>query len=297
VNGILNIHKPCGRTSFDVVAAVKRGSGERHTGHAGTLDPNASGVLPVCLGQSTRIIEYLMDTTKTYLAEIELGISTDTYDAEGMVIKTGDPSVVAFQSIQAVLEEFHGDIMQVPPKFSALKYRGKPMYHWARSGVEVERKCRRVIVHRLDILSWQPPVLIIRVVCGKGTYIRSLANDLGEKLGCGGSLKSLVREKYGPFDIKDAVPLNELEDAFRDNNWEHLLYPTDFILGHWKAAEFKETDIKKISNGEFVTLPEEFDPQRTGSAYCRAYVAGGPLLAVLHYDPQVDAWHPDKVFR
>ena len=223
VDGILNINKPGDITSFGLVAMVKRLSGERRVGHAGTLDPAATGVLPVCLGRGTRVIEFLVDTTKAYRAEIELGVTTDTYDASGRIIQRGDPSGVSREQLQSALASFCGLTRQTPPMFSAVKYQGKPLYQLARAGITVERRSRLVEIHNLELIDWQPPVATIEVVCSKGTYIRSLAYDLGQTLGCGAHLRSLIRLRCGLFNISDAISLSQLEDAFRYGYWQHFV--------------------------------------------------------------------------
>ena len=176
MDGILNVNKPRDMTSFSVVARVKRIFLERKVGHAGTLDPQASGVLPVCLGQATRVIEFLFNETKTYHAEIELGVTTDTYDLTGKVLRNADSSAISRQTIELALAAFRGSIQQTPPMYSAIKHKGKPLYELARSGIEVERKSRKVRIDSLEIVGWQPPVVTLEIVCGKGTYIRSLAS-------------------------------------------------------------------------------------------------------------------------
>ena len=289
-------------TSFEVVAAVKRLTGERHTGHAGTLDPAATGVLPVCLGKSTRVVEYLMDATKTYQAQIELGVTTDTYDAAGKILKTADASSVTFTQIESVLSQFRGNIQQVPPAYSALKQHGRPLYSYARAGVAVTPKSREVTIHEITVLDWQPQIITLRVVCSKGTYIRSLAHDIGEKLGCGAHLKSLVREKYGPFDIKEAVSVRQLEEICRGGTLESILYPIDTVLTHMQAVVLNEDYARIVINGGSLALPEILKPAQSSmlearsSMYCRAYSAGGSLIAVLHYHPETEKWHPEKVF-
>jgi tRNA pseudouridine55 synthase len=205
LDGILNIDKPAGRTSYSVVAAVKRLAGERRVGHAGTLDPDATGVLPVCLGQATRIIEFFTDTTKTYRAVIELGIATDTYDASGKITQRSDPSKIDRAMFESALVSFRGAIRQTPPMYSAVKQRGQPLYKLARAGVTVERKPRPVTVHRLELIAWQPPSATLEIECSKGTYIRSLAHELGQTLGCGAHLKNLMRTRSGIFDVKNSV--------------------------------------------------------------------------------------------
>ena len=215
MDGILNINKPQGKTSFSIVALVRRLSREKHVGHAGTLDPAATGVLPICLGRGTRLIEFLVDTTKTYHARVELGAVTDTYDGSGQIISQADTSRIKRQQLESALASFRGSIQQTPPMYSAVKHHGQPLYKLARAGIEVDRKSRTAIIHRLELISWKPPVATLEVECSKGTYIRSLAHDLGQSLGCGAHLKSLVRTRCGLFDIKDAVPVSKLEEAFR----------------------------------------------------------------------------------
>ncbi len=294
MNGIINVHKPSGCTSFDIVARIKRISGAKRVGHAGTLDPLASGVLPVCLGQATRIVEYLMDATKTYRAEIELGVVTDTYDAEGRVIRRSDPSGITIQQVEDLLASFKGTNQQTPPPYSAVKHQGKPLYYWARTGVTVEKESRPAEIHELKILGWQPPVLTIEVTCGKGTYIRSLAYDLGEKLGCGATLKSLVRTRYGVFNIEDAVVLPQLEEVFLKGDWQSLVQPMDCILAHWPKVVASEDDTNKIINGDYIDIGGKVLP---AGGYCRAYSPEGSFLAVLHYDTEAKLWHPEKVFK
>ena len=294
VNGIINVNKPAGYTSYDIVARVKHWSGERRVGHAGTLDPLATGVLPVCLGQATRLVEFMMDAAKTYRAEIELGVVTDTYDAAGKVIRRGDFSGVTLPILAASLDSFQGTISQVPPPYSAVKHRGKPLYHWARTGVAVEKESRPAEIHELKILDWQPPVVIIEVVCGRGTYIRSLAYDLGEKLGCGASLKSLVRTRYGVFDIKEAVGLAELEAGLKDKR-PGLLRPMDVVLADLPAVTANEGDAEKIINGNNPEIAEIASP-RTDVNY-RAYSAEGHFIAVLRYDMAISKWRTVKVFK
>ena len=307
MDGILNINKPPGITSFGVVSRVKRLSGERRVGHAGTLDPTATGVLPVCLGQGTRVVQFLADASKTYQARIELGVATDTYDASGRITHTGDPSGISREQVTSALASFRGLIRQTPPMYSAVKHHGQRLYELARAGIEVERKSRPAQIYRLEITDWQPPVFTVEVECGKGTYIRSLAHDLGQALGCGANLASLVRLSYGPFDIKDAVSLPRLEDAFGAGYWPHLVHPVDTVLLHWQAVVVDAATEQTIRNGAAVAL-ENIDTgvltgQRPQSparpspeTYCRTYTIDGHFLGILRFDPEKGAWQPDKVF-
>ncbi|MCX6003329.1 MAG: tRNA pseudouridine(55) synthase TruB [Chloroflexi bacterium] len=295
MNGILNINKPMGKTSFGIVSMVKRLTGEKRVGHAGTLDPMATGVLPVCLGQATRLVEYLMDTTKTYRAEIELGVVTDTYDSEGKVIQRGDASVITKEQLETVLNSFRGVITQTPPMYSAVKYRGKPLYELARAGIKVERKSRTALIQSLELKDWQLPVATIEVVCGKGTYIRSLAYDLGQVLGCGANLKSLVRLRCGIFDITNAVSLEHLEEACKDGYWESLLYPMDSILANLGAVIVGEEKAQAIRNGSLVIIGEDMLSETVGE-HCRAYTWDGKLLSILRFNAEKRQWQPEKVF-
>jgi len=292
VNGILNINKPWGKTSFSVVAMVKRLAGEHRVGHAGTLDPAATGVLPVCLGQATRVVEFLLEATKVYRAQIELGVATDTYDASGNITYKGDPSGINRKQLESALTSFCGLIQQTPPMYSAVKHHGKPLYQLARAGIEVERKSRLIKIYHLELMDWQPPVATVEVVCGKGTYIRSLAHDLGQILGCGANLKSLVRLRYGIFDIKGAVSLPQLENAFRYGYWQYLVYPIDIVLLHWTAMVVSEATAQTIRNGRPLVL----DNGDSAHNHCRVYNADGCFLGVLRFNPEGGHWQPEKVF-
>jgi tRNA pseudouridine55 synthase len=295
IDGIFNVLKPAGKTSFAVVSLVRRWSGERRVGHTGTLDPEATGVLVVCLGQATRIIKYLAGSGKTYQAEIELGVSTDTYDAAGKVVGRCDPSSVSEEQVRQVLDSFRGITEQVPPMHSALRHKGRRLYQLAREGVEIERKPRTVEISRLELLAWQPPVLTIEVDCGGGTYIRSLAQDIGTALGCGAHLKRLVRLKSGPFHIYDGVPLPVLEEAFRGDAWQSYVHPMDEVLLAWPAAILDQESEALVKKGTDVELHFSGDAGPVGSR-CRAYSSDGCFLAVLTKTEE-GLWHPEKVFH
>jgi tRNA pseudouridine55 synthase len=296
LDGILNIDKPAGRTSYSVVAVVKRLTGERRVGHAGTLDPAATGVLPVCLGQATRVIEFFTDTAKTYRAVVELGVATDTYDSSGKVTYRGDPSTVDRAALDSALVSFRGAIRQTPPMYSAVKHKGQPLYKLARAGVTVERKPRPVTVHRLELVAWQPPLATLDIECGKGTYIRSLAHDLGQALGCGAHLKSLVRTRCGVFDIKDSVSLPRLEEAFRCGYGENYLHPVDIALQDYDAVVVDNAAEVAMKNGSPVSIPGGRGVEGdSGETYCRAYSQDGRFLGMLRYLPEKQAWQPRKV--
>ena len=302
MDGILNINKPQGKTSFSIVARVKQLSGERRVGHAGTLDPAATGVLPICLGQGTRVTEFLMEATKTYLAQIELGVATDTYDATGKITQRGDSSGISQEQLEAALTSFRGLISQIPPMYSAVKYHGQRLYQLARAGVNVDRKSRPTKIYHLELIDWQPPVATVEVECGKGTYIRSLAHDLGQSLGCGANLKSLIRLRYGLFDIRNAISMLQLEDAFRYGYWQHFVYPIDVVLLYWAAVVVNDDTSQAIKNGQPWILKgdngseENYPDSPAWSSYCRVYTVDGYFLGVLRLSPGRGQGQPEKVF-
>jgi tRNA pseudouridine55 synthase len=279
-------------TSFRVVALVKRLTGERHAGHAGTLDPDAIGVLPVCLGKATRVVEFLMDTTKTYRAGIELGKATDTFDASGKIVYQGDASNIDIHKLEQALETFSGDINQTPPMYSALKHQGQPLYQLARAGINIERKSRAVKIYRLELVDWQSPLVTLEIECSKGTYIRSLANDLGEVLGCGAYLKSLIRTCYGIFDIKQAISLERLEEK---GDWQQYLHPIDSVLQDMNAITVDEEGEAAIKTGSPLNKSDN-DNNYINQKYRRAYNKDGQFLAIMTHDKDSGLWRPKKVF-
>jgi tRNA pseudouridine55 synthase len=294
VDGILNINKPRGRTSFSVVSLVRRLSGVKRVGHAGTLDPAATGVLPVCLGQGRRVVPFLHDAAKVYKARIEFGVTTDSYDATGKVTARSDPSGLSRRQLLSTLDSFRGPIRQAPPMYSAIKHGGRPLYELARAGIEVERPSRTVQVYRLELKRWQPPVATIEVECGKGTYIRSLAHDLGQFLGCGAYLKELTRLRYGCFDIEEAVSLPELEEGFRNGDWPKFIYPIDIVFQDWGAVVVDAAAAADIRNGRPIEL--EADSSQTGGRL-RAYSGDGRFLGVLKFSREKGCWLPARVFN
>ncbi len=299
ISGIFNIDKPAGWTSFQVVSLVRRLSGVRRVGHAGTLDPSATGVLVVCLGQATRLVEYMMETTKVYRAEVRLGITTDTLDATGKPLSQADPSNISRQQVEDALTAFVGEIDQVPPMFSALKHGGEPLYRYARAQRQVERQPRRVTIHRLQLLAFQPPLVAIEVECGKGTYIRALAHDLGQQLGCGAHLSALARLRVGPFSLDDACSLVELEAAFQEGRWLSLLHPADASLPSWPAVTLSEPQERAVRFGQCLAA-DSLEPAPAQAVengqLCRAYSPRGQLVAILRYDAAALLWRPTKVF-
>jgi tRNA pseudouridine55 synthase len=261
------------------------------------------GVLPIFLGQATRLSEYFLDSPKVYCARVVLGVTTDTYDGEGTVVARGDISSLTLEAIQKALEAFRGEIEQVPPMHSALKQRGQRLYTLARAGLMVERQARRVRIYDLQVLGWEPPALILWVECGKGTYMRSLAHDLGQKLGCGAYQDKLVRVQDGIFGIEDSLSLEELELAVTYGYWQDLTFPMDEILLEWQAVILGKAREQMALRGQ--EFPLHTGPTVGGSGQrvrsqpgglCRVYSRGGDLLAVARLDPQTGLCRPEKVF-
>ena len=282
-------------TSHDVVDRVRRISGQRRVGHTGTLDPAATGVLVVCLGQATRVAEYLMASDKVYRAQIRLGVSTDTHDAEGEVTATAEVDV-SEEKVRRALASFVGPIQQVPPMYSALKREGVPLYKLARQGITVEREPRSVVIHNIELLDWNPPLLTIQVKCSPGTYIRALARDLGQKLGCGAHLQNLIRLASGHFTLEKAVSLDELAQG----DWRGFIHPLDEALLDFAPMVVDAQAEKRIRHGQQIEAPP-LPPSQAGGEdkrdLRRAYSSKGELLAILKHDPQTGLWQPKKVFK
>jgi tRNA pseudouridine55 synthase len=298
-NGILNVNKPSGPTSFDIIRLVRSRTRVRKVGHAGTLDPLASGVLLVLLGQAVRVSEYLMDLPKTYRATIRLGVSTDTYDAEGIPTHEARAVVVARGEVEKALPVFVGEIEQTPPAFSAVKVAGRPAHRLAREGAEVALASRRARIDRIELLGFEPPDVEIEVMCGKGTYIRSLAHDLGQALGCGAHLAALVRARVGLFSVESAQSLEELGREFGSDGWRESLLPMDCGLTHLPAITLHIEDEKDIRHGQSVRIDEDRlvgVPLADGGQY-RAYAEDGGLVGIMRYEAETGVWRPRKVFE
>jgi tRNA pseudouridine55 synthase len=294
MDGILNINKPSDMTSFGVVARVRRITHEKHTGHAGTLDPLATGVLPICLGQATRVIEYLFDETKTYRAEVKLGLTTDTYDSSGKTITESDPSQISRELVELILNQFRGTILQVPPMYSALKHNGQPLYKLARAGVEVERQARTAHIYKLEMSNWQSPLFALDVECSKGTYIRSLAHDIGQKLGCGAIMQNLERLRVGGFTIKDAMTLEQLEEAFKNGSGEQHLYPADFALQSFPAMIVNHEQQCTLVHGNTLSAESLSGPPEAKTV--RVYNQTGDFVGMVGYVAEGHHWQPEKIF-
>ncbi len=293
MDGIANINKPPGLTSHDVVARVRRITGQKKVGHAGTLDPLATGVLPVVLGKATRLVEYLADADKAYHATLVLGATSDTYDREGTITPTPGAVMPSLREVEEALVMFRGEIEQLPPMYSAIKVGGKKLYELARSGTEIEREPRRVTIRTLELEAYEPPVARIFVECSKGTYIRSLAYDLGAALGTGAYMNELVRTQHGPFTIESAITLEELEKSVQEDSWQSSLYPPEYILQDWPSHTATLAEEHDIVQGKLIQLPP---PEQGERMQLAAKTPSGDLLAILYWNIDKGAWQPKKVF-
>ena len=297
VTGFLNLAKPRGPTSHDIVARVRRMTRMRRVGHAGTLDPLAAGVLVLALGRATRLLEYVVSGEKVYRATIRLGSTTTTDDAEGAVTETR-PLTVGRADIEAALPQFIGEIAQRPPAFSAVQVGGRRAYDLARRGAAVELPARQVQIARLTVQDWRAPDLTLEVTCGPGTYIRSLARDLGAALGCGAHLAGLFRTRSGRFFLAAATSLADLEHHAARCTWRSLLVAPGAALAHLPALTVTSQGWTLLRQGQPVSsahlLSSVPAAAHTDGAVC-ALDAEGRLIAIAAYDPQRDCWRPRKV--
>ena len=256
INGIVNIYKEKGYTSHDVVAVIRKVVGQKKIGHTGTLDPDATGVLPVCLGRATKVCELLTDHDKTYEALLLLGKTTDTQDISGEVLEERDPGNLTEEEVRSCIESFIGEYDQIPPMYSALKVNGKKLYELAREGKTVERKSRKVQIHGIRILEMNLPHVRMEVDCSKGTYIRTLCHDIGEKLQVGGCMEELERTKVGRFLKEDAVTLDEVRQKMEQGEGAELFTPLDQIFAELPAVTVTDAKAWMSYNGN--DLPERF---------------------------------------
>lgn len=258
IHGILLLDKPAGFTSSQAVQKVRWLLQARKAGHTGTLDPFATGMLPICLGEASKTAGFMLDAEKTYLATARFGVATDTGDIEGEIVRRADPPELTEAQITSVLKQFLGESEQVPPMYSALKRDGQPLYRLARQGKQVHRDPRPVTIHSLELLDWTPPDLVFRVSCSKGTYIRVLAEDIAKKLGSCAHLVALRRLSTGPFEEQAMVSLEALERRIADGDAETLLKPVDAGLSSWPRADLDEAATQRFIHGN--PVPHEGRP-------------------------------------
>lgn len=269
VHGVMLLDKPIGLSSNDALVKVKRLLNAEKAGHTGTLDPFASGLLPLCFGEATKFAQDLLDADKTYETVVHLGITTATGDTEGEVLSRHEVDVTQDQ-IEAVLANFRGDIMQVPPMYSALKRDGKPLYEYARAGITLEREARPVTIHLLDFVAYQAPYLTLRVMCSKGTYIRVLGEDIGHALGCGGHLNALRRIQVGHLSIAQSHSLEALA-AMTDSARLQSLAPADELLSSFPALILNDELSGRFLHGQRLSLGKEKMPLVTEEGRVRVY--------------------------
>ncbi|MCM1325080.1 MAG: tRNA pseudouridine(55) synthase TruB [Bacteroidales bacterium] len=299
INGIINIYKTPGFTSHDVVAKMRGICGQKKIGHTGTLDPQATGVLPVCLGSATKVCDMLTDRDKEYVAELLLGVKTDTQDTTGCVLETSIVGGETF-SVERITEAimgFMGSYEQLPPMYSAVKVNGKKLYELAREGREVERRTRTVTIHDLEILEIHLPVVKFRVECSKGTYIRTLCADIGEKLSCGGAMQSLVRTKAGGFLLEDAITLDELQKLKDAGRLKEAVMPVDSVFSVYPALHVSGEGRKLLENGN-PFMPEQTLEGEVFAAgqWVRIYREDNSFAAIYAYDAPQRCYKPVKMF-
>lgn len=299
-NGIINIYKEAGFTSHDVVAKLRGILKQKKIGHTGTLDPEAVGVLPVCLGKGTKVCDLLTDKDKVYEAVMRLGVVTDTQDMTGRILKES-PVHVTREELEALLSQFLGEYDQIPPMYSALKVQGKKLYELAREGQVIERKPRRVQILGLELLKMEEDGIHVhmRVHCSKGTYIRTLCHDIGERLGCGAAMEKLVRTQVGVFKIEDAMTLAQVEACVRNQQMDSLIRSIDSMFSMWPAGRTDTAIDRLLYNGNMLyrkdlVLEEKREPE-SGEKF-RVYDSQGQFCAVYVYDGRRRMFKNEKMF-
>ena len=287
-DSIVNLFKPVGPTSFDMVCSVRRILGVKKAGHIGTLDPAADGVLPICLNRSTRIIQFLSPLQKTYRATLELGSETDTQDATGRKVSTKDPSLINETKIKQVFQTFVGEKDQIPPMYSAKKKNGIPLYKLARNGINIARDPVKVTIYSIDFIKKEENQVLFEVRCSAGTYIRTLSHDIGKKLGCYAHMVRLTRTKVGLFGLGRTLTLEELKVAYEEASLPEKLLPLEEALNFLPAIRVKEEYLESVSHGVALskcfleTLPDRFEPGH----YFRVFGNNDKVVAVV--EPVVD---------
>ena len=297
INGIVNIYKEKGYTSHDVVAVLRKVVGQKKIGHTGTLDPDATGVLPVCLGRATKVCELLTDHDKTYEALLLLGKTTDTQDISGEVLEERNPGDLTEEEVRSCIESFIGEYDQVPPMYSALKVNGKKLYELAREGKTVERKSRKVQIHGIRILEMNLPHVRMEVDCSKGTYIRTLCHDIGEKLQVGGCMEELERTKVGHLLKEDAVTLDEVRQKMEQGEGAELFTPLDQIFAELPAVTVTDAKAWMSYNGN--DLPERFLLEKeewTDGQEVRVYDSRKNFIGLYQYRAPKKLFHIKKMF-
>lgn len=301
IDGIINVYKEKGFTSHDVVAKLRGILHQKKIGHTGTLDPDAEGVLPVCLGSGTKVCDLLTEKSKTYEAVLLLGKTTDTQDISGQVLSEAEVTCTEEEAREAVLS-FLGVYDQIPPMYSALKVNGKKLYELARTGVEVERKPRRVEILSIEILNISLPRVSFRVHCSKGTYVRTLCQDIGEKLGCGGCMESLLRTRVAQFSIEESLKLSEIEQLAAENQLKSKVLPVDGCFSEYPAYQARPEADRFLYNGnsvyerQAVPMKDSKESKAGENELIRMYDSKGTFIGVFSYDSVNRSWKPRKMF-
>ena len=296
INGIINVYKEKAYTSHDVVAKLRGIAGQKKVGHTGTLDPDATGVLPVCLGKATKVCDLLTDKDKVYEAVLLLGRETDTQDTTGETLREF-PVEVSEQETEDAILSFVGAYDQIPPMYSALKVNGKKLCDLARSGIEVERKARAVKIFEIEILQMELPRVTMRVHCSKGTYIRTLCHDIGQKLGCGGCMETLKRTKSGDFSIEEALTLEEIQAKKDAGNLQEILYPVDYVFSALPKRVVEKKYSKILYNGNRIS--EKFfiqESEKRREQKIRIYDEAGAFIGVYEWEKRQENYKPVKIF-
>ena len=294
--GYLNINKDRGWTSTDVVRKLKGVTRSKKIGHGGTLDPIATGVLPICIGPATRFAETVLLGTKSYRVNMVLGSSTDTYDSTGEITEAVQSFEVTRPQIIDVLEGFKGDFLQTPPMYSALHHKGKRLYEFARAGIEVERPPRSVKVLSLKLVEFEGAELVLDVECSHGFYARTLAHDIGEKLGTHAHMSGLTRTHAGPFKLEDTVSIEDVIEIADSGDWRDLLMPIDTTLQHYGSVDLDTSLVEMVRHGRSLPISTfGEDGARMPGERIRAYTPTGELLAILIFEPDRLRWRPEKV--
>ena len=294
MDGVIVIRKEKGFTSHDVVAKLRGILHMKKIGHTGTLDPDAEGVLPVALGKATRLVDMITDKEKTYEAVMRLGVVTDTQDMSGTVLSESAELQVSEEELRTAIESFVGDYMQVPPMYSALKVNGKKLYELAREGKTVERKPRPVHFYEIEILDIDFPLVRFRVTCSKGTYIRTLCHDIGEKLGCGAAMETLLRTKVGRFTLDDAVTLAQTEEAVRNGEIEQRILGIEEILAEYPRVCCTREGDRLLANGN--PLVQALVGAEEKDGWIRMCNSEGCFAGVYQWDGKRDRYFPVKMF-
>lgn len=289
-SGFLTIDKPCGMTSHDVVGLVRRVTGERQVGHSGTLDPAASGVLPVAVGHATKVLPFIEDDDKRYVATVRFGVETDSADRDGRLVGQADTSSLTRDRIESLLPGFRGEIVQTPPMHSAIKVDGRRLYELARAGVEVDIPQRRVTIHDIALVDWRWPEATLAIGCSKGTYIRSIARDLGRAAGTGAMLSALVRTRAGRFNLGSAIPALELEARLAEHGWAAIALHPEAALAASDVVLLDEDNERRWHNG----LPVEGG---VGTATVRVYDTRRIWSGIGGVDPVTGRVQPRRVIR